>query len=65
MFHPENLAEILSAYKKYFPEHWNRERYKWRAILHFQRYWDFEADDFRQMFMKATEKNGKSACKPE
>ena len=56
MFHPENLAEILSAYKKYFPEHWNRERYKWRAILHFQRYWDFEADDFRQMFMKATEK---------
>ncbi|WP_432631191.1 AAA family ATPase [Brotaphodocola sp.] len=56
MFHPENLAEILSAYKEYFPEHWNRGRYKWRAILHFQRYWDLEADDFRQMFMKATEK---------
>lgn len=56
MFHPENLAEILSAYKKSFRDHWGMECYKWRAIRHFQTYWDLEADDFGQMFMKATEK---------
>lgn len=56
MFHPENLAEILSAYRKSFRDHWGEERYKWSAVRHFQMYWDLEADDFEQMFRKATEK---------
>ena len=56
MFHPDDLADMVSAYKKSFPVRWKEENYKWKAILHFQKYWDLEAENFQQMFMKATEK---------
>lgn len=29
------------------------ELYKWRAVNHFQRHWDLEADDFGEMFKQA------------
>ena len=36
MFNKEKLALIINEYKKYFPEHWKDEMYKWQAIKHFQ-----------------------------
>ena len=56
MFNHEKLAEVISAYKGYFPAHWNDEKYKWEAIQHFQKHWDIYADNFSEMFMKATER---------
>jgi 5-methylcytosine-specific restriction protein B len=40
----------------YFPEHWKDEMYKWEAIQHFQKNWNINANNFADMFMKATDK---------
>lgn len=56
MFNQRKLAEIIAAYKTYFPEHWNDEMYKWEAVRHFQQNWDIEAENFSEMFMEATNK---------
>ncbi|MDO4275780.1 MAG: AAA family ATPase [Eubacteriales bacterium] len=50
------LADIIAAYKEYFPSHWNDEKYKWEAVKHFQDYWDINTPDFLRMFMSATDK---------
>ena len=52
----EKMADIISSYKEYFPEHWQDEKYKWEAIQHFQKNWDIKADNFLDMFLTATDK---------
>lgn len=56
MFDNKKLEKIISAYKDYFPKHWEDEKYKWEAIEHFRKYWDIDADNFADMFTSATSK---------
>ncbi len=56
MINLEKLKPILSGYKEYFPTHWEDEKYKWEAVKHFQDHWDIDAENFGEMFKKATEK---------
>lgn len=56
MINNEKLAKVIAAYKEYFPEHWDDEKYKWEAIKHFQVNWDINAPDFTAMFEAATAK---------
>ena len=46
MINLENLKPILEGYKKYFPSHWDDEKYKWEAVKHFQNHWDIDAKNF-------------------
>ena len=52
----EKLTPVLDGYKTYFPTHWSDEKYKWEAIKHFQDKWDIDAENFGDMFKKATDK---------
>ena len=36
LINKEKLIPVLEGYKKYFPSHWEDEKYKWEAIKHFQ-----------------------------
>ena len=56
MINTEKLKQILDGYKTHFPIHWNGEKYKWEAIKHFQDNWNIDADNFGDMFKKATDK---------
>ena len=56
MINIEKLNPILDAYKKNFHKHWKDEDYKWEAIKHFQDNWNIEAENFGDMFKKATDK---------
>lgn len=50
------LRPILDGYKAYFPNHWEDEIYKWKAIQHFQKHWNIDAPNFGEMFKEATDK---------
>lgn len=52
----KKLTPVLEGYKTYFPGHWDGEKYKWEAVKHFQDHWDIDAENFGEMFRKATEK---------
>lgn len=55
----EKLQPALEGYKNYFPTHFggeSAEKYKWEAVKHFQDHWDIDAENFGDMFRKATEK---------
>lgn len=56
MINVEKLKPVLDGYKTYFPTHWNDEKYKWEAIKHFQHNWIIDAENFGDMFKKATDK---------
>lgn len=56
-FNHTKLAEVLTAYKQYFPEKIGDEIYKWQAVQKFQDTWDIDAPDFKAMFMEATSKH--------
>ena len=56
MFDHTKLADVISAYKEYFPKHWKDEKYKWEAIKHFQKHWDVNAADFKAMLETSLEK---------
>ena len=56
MINVKKLTEIIDEYKKYFPDHWKDEKYKWEAIQHFQQCWDINAENFLEMFLSATDK---------
>jgi 5-methylcytosine-specific restriction protein B len=56
MFDMERLKPILAGYKSYFPSHWDDEKYKWEAVKHFQDHWNMEAENFGEMFKRATDK---------
>lgn len=52
----EKLQSVLAGYKAYFPAHWEKEKYKWEAVRHFQDHWDIDAENFGEMFQQATDK---------
>ena len=56
MINLEKLQNALAEYKKIFNERWQGEKYKWEAVKWFQDNWDINANDFVDMFAKATEK---------
>ncbi len=56
MINQEKLMDILAGYKEYFPLHWENEKYKWVAIKHFQDHWNIDAENFGEMFKRATDK---------
>ena len=56
MFDHTKLADVIAAYKMYFPVHWKDEKYKWEAVKHFQDHWDINAPDFKNMLETALAK---------
>lgn len=56
MIDARKLKPILAGYKRYFPSHWNNEKYKWEAVKHFQTHWNIESENFGDMFKLATDK---------
>lgn len=56
MINQDKIYPVIEGYKKYFPEHWKNEKYKWEAVKHFQDNWNINAEDFGEMFKKATKK---------
>ena len=56
MINLDKLKPVLEGYKEYFPQKWNVEKYKWEAVKQFQDNWNIDADNFGEMFKKATEK---------
>lgn len=46
MINVEKLKAIEEGYLDNLPDYWPGESYKWKAIQHFQRYWDIDAADF-------------------
>ena len=56
MINQDKIYPVIEGYKKYFPEHWKNEKYKWEAVKHFQDNWDINAEDFGLMFERATNK---------
>lgn len=56
MFNQKNYEAAKTAYKNEFSKIWPEEKYKWLAVKHFQKYWDEDAEDFIEMFKKATDK---------
>lgn len=53
------LKPILDSYTNAFLKHWDgeyNEKYKWEAVKRFQDCWDIEADNFADMFKRATDK---------
>ena len=49
----EKLRFFIEAYKADFKTYIDTELYKWRAIAHFQKYWDINAADFTAMLKMA------------
>lgn len=49
--------QLLERYKKELPEFWDDEKYKWKAVKHFQDNWDIDAADFGAMFTEATKEH--------
>ncbi len=56
MIDSDKAIQIINEYKNYFPAHWEDEKYKWQAVKHFQDNWDINAENFGEMFKKATDK---------
>ena len=56
MFDNKKLEKIISAYKDYFPKHWEDEKYKWEAVRWFQDNWDVNAPDFEEMLNRSLDK---------
>lgn len=47
------LKQVIEGYKKYFPKHWEDEKFKWIAIKTFQDNWDINANDFADMITRS------------
>ena len=56
MMNQEVLKSYIDKYKAGFEEHWDNERYKWECVKWFQDNWDINAENFYEMFTKATDK---------
>ena len=56
MFAKDSFADVIAAYKKYFPNHFHDEKYKWEAVQHFQKHWDIHADNFKDMLEESLSK---------
>jgi len=49
MINNEKLGKIETLYLKYLPDYFAGENFKWKAIQHFQKYWNIDAADFAAM----------------
>lgn len=49
----EKLSKLIQSYKSEFNKYIDQELYKWRAVAHFQKYWDIDAPDFKEMLNAA------------
>ena len=49
MINNEKLKKIEALYLKYLPDYFAGENFKWKAIQHFQKYWNIDAADFAAM----------------
>lgn len=56
MIDKQKLKPILEGYKAYFPDNFDREKYKLIAVKTFKDNWNIDADDFKSMWKKATSK---------
>lgn len=57
MFDQNIFQSALQSYKQDFAEQvWPDEKYKWIAVKHFQDHWDVDAENFSDMWLKATDK---------
>lgn len=56
MFTKDSFSDVIAAYKKYFPNHFHDEKYKWEAIQHFQKHWDIHAPNFKDMLEESLSK---------
>lgn len=56
MIDKSKLNAILEEYKAAFPSWWPDEKFKWEAIKRFHDNWNVDAEDFCEMFKKATDK---------
>lgn len=45
----EKLRFLIEAYKADFSKNIENEIYKWKAIAHFQKHWNINAANFRQV----------------
>ena len=56
----EKIKELIQHYIIFLQEDPSNEDevYKWKAIEHFQQYWDIDTDDFYEMFKEAFRKRG-------
>jgi ATPase associated with various cellular activities AAA_5 len=56
----EKIKELIQHYIIFLQEDpFNEDEvYKWKAIEHFQQYWDIDTDDFYEMFKEAFRKRG-------
>lgn len=52
----DNLARIVKQYKASFELHFPNEIYKWKAVKHFQTYWEINAVNFQGMLKQAFSK---------
>lgn len=53
------LQNVIAAYKDAFiAEQWEKEKYKWVAVKHFQDHWDIDAPDFAAMLKNSLAKTG-------
>ncbi len=55
-FDETKLSEIIACYKQSFDSNWSGEGYKWIAVQYFQDNWNIDAENFFEMFKKATSK---------
>ena len=56
MINNDKMQISLTKYKEIFEERWGEEKFKWEAVKWFQDHWDINAENFSEMFAKATEK---------
>lgn len=56
MINQEKLSKLIQSYKSDFNKYIGQELYKWRAIEHFQKYWNIDAPDFKEMLSNALQK---------
>ena len=56
----EKIKELIQHYIIFLQKDPSNEDevYKWKAIEHFQQYWDIDTDDFYEMFKEAFRKRG-------
>lgn len=50
------IYDYIKQYKERFEEISLKEIYKWKAVKHFQKHWDIEADDFPAMLTESLSK---------
>lgn len=56
MLNNDKIQIALTKYKETFEERWADEKFKWEAVKWFQDNWNINAENFSEMFARATEK---------